>query len=68
LFSVQSRFAKFRPWKVPDIGPVSDISLDALLAEVARRQRVLGQLSVVLGADTAAWSRPATGWWSRMIS
>jgi hypothetical protein len=47
---------------------VSDISLDALLAEVARRQRVLGQLSVVLGADTAAWSRPATGWWSRMIS
>ena len=42
LLSVQSRCAKFRPSKVPDTGPASDISLDALLAEVARRQRVLG--------------------------
>jgi hypothetical protein len=30
LLSVQSRFAKFRPSKVPDIGPASDISLGAL--------------------------------------
>jgi hypothetical protein len=58
LLSVQSRFAKFRPSKVPDTGPVSDLSLDALLAEVARRQRVLGQLSVVLGADTALARNP----------
>jgi hypothetical protein len=58
LLSVQSRFAKFRPSKVPDIGPVSDISLDALLAEVSRRQRLLGQLSVVLSADTALARNP----------
>ena len=37
---------------------MSDLSLDALLAEVARRQRVLGQLSVVLGADTALARNP----------
>ena len=37
---------------------MSDISLDALLAEVARRQRVLGQLSVVLSADTALARNP----------
>jgi hypothetical protein len=37
---------------------VSDISLDALLAEVARRQRVLGQLSVLLSADTALARNP----------
>jgi hypothetical protein len=58
LLSVQSRFAKFRPSKIPDTNPVSDISLDALLAEVARRQRVLGQLSVVLSADTALARNP----------
>ena len=58
LLSVQSRYAKFRPSKVPDTGPASDISLDALLAEVARRQRVLGQLSVVLTADTALARNP----------
>jgi hypothetical protein len=58
LLSVQSRFAKFRPSKVPDIGPVSDISLDARLAEVSRRQRLLGQLSVMLSADTALARNP----------
>ena len=58
LLSVQSRYAKFRPSRVPDTGPASNISLDALLAEVARRQRVLGQLSVVLTADTALARNP----------
>ena len=62
MLSVQSRpakfRAKFRPSRVPDTGPASDISLDALLAEVARRQRVLGQLSVVLTADTALARSP----------
>jgi hypothetical protein len=61
LLSVQSRFAKFRPSKIPDIGPVSDISLDALLTEVARRQRLLGQLSVVLSTDTALARNPHIG-------
>jgi hypothetical protein len=58
LLSVQSRCAKFRPSKIPDIGPVSDISLDALLTEVARRQRVLGQRSVALSTDTALARNP----------
>ena len=58
LLSVQSRYARFRPSRIPDTGPASDISLDALLAEVARRRRVLGQLSVVLTADTALARNP----------
>jgi hypothetical protein len=62
LLSVQSRpakfRAKFRSSRVPDTGPASDISLDALLAEVARRQRVLGQLSATLTADTALARNP----------
>jgi hypothetical protein len=62
LLCVQARPAKFRarfqPSEVPDTGPASDISLDALLAEVARRQQVLGQLSVVVTADTALARNP----------
>ncbi len=62
LLSVQSRPAKFRARfrasRVPDTGPASDISLDALLAEVTRRQRVLGQLSAALTADTALARNP----------
>ena len=58
LLSAQSRYARFRPSKVPDTGLASDISLEALLAEVARRQRVLKQLSAVLTADTALARNP----------
>ncbi len=58
LLSVQSRYAKFRSSKVPDTGLASDISLEALLAEVTRRQRVLKQLSAVLTADTALARTP----------
>lgn len=54
----QSRCAKFRPSSVPVPGLASDISLEALLAEVTRRQRVLGQLSAVLTADTALARNP----------
>jgi hypothetical protein len=58
LLSTQSRYSKFRPSRIPATGPASDISLEALLAEVARRQRVLGQLSAVLTADTALARNP----------
>ena len=34
LFSVQSRYAKFRPSRLPGTGPVSGISLNAMLAEI----------------------------------
>jgi hypothetical protein len=39
LLSAQSRHAKFRSSRVPDAGLASDISLEALLVEVARRHR-----------------------------
>ena len=58
LLSAQSRYARFRPSRVPDTSPASDISVEALLAEVARRQRVLQQLSAVLTADTALARNP----------
>ncbi len=58
LLSAQSRYARFRPSKVPDTGLNSDISVEALLAEVTRRQRVLQQLSTVLTADTALARNP----------
>jgi hypothetical protein len=58
LLSAQSRYARFRPSKIPDTGLASDISLEALLAEVARRQRILKQLSTVLTADTALARNP----------
>jgi hypothetical protein len=58
LLSAQSRYAKFRPSRVPVPGLASDISLEALLAEVTRRQRVLGQLSAVLTADTTLARNP----------
>ncbi len=58
LLSSQSRYAKFRPSKIPVTGSASDISLEALLAEVGRRQRVLAQMSGVLTADTALTRNP----------
>jgi hypothetical protein len=53
LLCAQSRYAKFRSSRVPGTGLAADICLEALLAEVARRPRVLRQLSAVLTADTA---------------
>jgi hypothetical protein len=58
LLSAQSRYARFRPSRVPDTGPASDIAVETLLAEVTRRQRVLAQLSAVLTADTALTRNP----------
>jgi hypothetical protein len=58
LLSAQSRYARFRPSRVPDTGPASDISVETLLAEVIRRQRVLAQLSAVLTAETALTRNP----------
>ena len=58
LLSTQSRYARFRSSRVPDTGPASDISTEALLAEVARRQRILEQMSAVLTADTALARNP----------
>jgi hypothetical protein len=58
LFSSSSRYARFRSAPLPDTGPAPDISLEALLAEVARRQRILRQLSAVLTADTALARNP----------
>jgi hypothetical protein len=58
LLSSQSRYGKFRPSKLPATGSPSDISLEALLAEVGRRQRVLAQMSAVLTTDTALTRNP----------
>lgn len=53
LVSGESRFSKFRPSRTPPPPLMSRIPLESLLAEVARRQRVLGQLAAVITADTA---------------
>ena len=58
LLCASSRYARFRSSRVPDAGLAPDISLEALLAEVARRQRVLKQLSGALTADTALARNP----------
>jgi Domain of unknown function (DUF4388) len=52
LVSSESRFSKFRPSRTPPPGLMSRIPVEGLLAEVARRQRVLKQLSAVITADT----------------
>jgi hypothetical protein len=58
LLSAQSRYARFRPSRVPVAGPAPDIAVEALLAEVTRRQRILTQLSAMLTADTALARNP----------
>ena len=57
LLCASSRYADSRS-RVPNAGLAPDISLEALLAEVARRQRVLKQLSGALTADTALARNP----------
>ena len=59
LLSAESRYAKFRVATVPDASLACDVSLEALLAEVARRQQVLRQLAAVLTTDTALVRSPA---------
>ncbi len=58
LLSAQARYAKFRSTHAPDTSLACDVSLEALLAEVARRQRVLRQLSGILTTDTALARNP----------
>ena len=58
LMSGESRPSRFRPASGPAAGRAPGISVAALLAEVARRQRLLGQMATVLTADTAIVRSP----------
>ena len=58
LLSDQARLSRFRPAKEPPAAAALGIPLEALLAEVARRQRLLRQMSAVLTADTAVMRNP----------
>jgi hypothetical protein len=58
LLSRQARPSRFRPAKVPAAAPAPGISVAALLAEVARRQRLLGQMACVVTADTGVARYP----------
>jgi hypothetical protein len=53
LLSSESRLSKFRPSRTPPPGLMARIPAEGLLAEVARRQRLLKQLSAVITTDTA---------------
>jgi hypothetical protein len=58
LFASQTRPAKFRSSRLPAVGLVSGIGVEALLAEIGRRQRLMKQLSAVLTPDTAVTRNP----------
>ncbi len=58
LLSSESRYGKFRPVKTLGFSPARCIPLEWLLAEVARRQHVLRQLSAVLTPDTTVVRDP----------
>jgi Domain of unknown function (DUF4388) len=58
LMSRESRPSRFRPAKVPAAGLLPGIGVAALLAEVARRQRLLRQMGPFLTADTAVARHP----------
>jgi hypothetical protein len=59
LWSSAARFTRFRPAKVPAAaGLESDIPLEAMLAEVGRRHRLLEQLSAAVTPDTAVTRNP----------
>ena len=58
LLSSESRYGKFRPTEFLGFSPARSIPLEWLLAEVARRQRLLRQLSAVLTPDTTVVRNP----------
>jgi hypothetical protein len=58
LFTSTQRYAKFRPSRQPAAKLARGISVDALLAEIRRRQRLMNQLSAVLTPDTAVARNP----------
>jgi hypothetical protein len=61
LLSGDSRPARFRSAAVPPVGLAAGIPVDALLAEVARRQRVTRQLAAIVTADTTVVRNPHPG-------
>lgn len=61
LLSGDSRPARFRSGAVPPVGLAAGIGVDALLAEVARRQRLTRQLAAVVTADTTVVRNPHLG-------
>jgi hypothetical protein len=58
LFTSQQRYAKFRPSRQPAAKLTRGISVDALLTEIRRRQRLMNQLSALLTPDTAVARNP----------
>jgi hypothetical protein len=58
LFMAQARHAKFRSARLPDTGLASGVGVEALLAEIGRRQRLMNQISAVLTPDTAISRNP----------
>jgi hypothetical protein len=58
LLASQSSPARFRSAKTPAAGPADGFSVASLLAEVARRQRILGQLAGIVEADTTVVRSP----------
>ena len=58
LLSSESRYGKFRSAGTPGSSPAFSLPLEWLLAEVARRQQLLKQLSAVLTPDTAVVRNP----------
>jgi hypothetical protein len=58
LFGAQARYGKFRPSRLPVAGPAPGLSVNAMLAEIARRQRLMQQLSAVLTPDTRISRHP----------
>jgi hypothetical protein len=58
LLTSQQRYAKFRPSRRPAATLIPGIGVDALLAEIRRRQRLINQLSELLTPDTAVTRNP----------
>ena len=58
LLSSESRYGKFRSAGTAGSSPAFSLPLEWLLAEVARRQQLLKQLSAVLTPDTAVVRSP----------
>lgn len=52
---------RFREGEAPDVGAAPGISVAALLAEVERRRKVMGQLATILTADTTVVRNPRFG-------
>jgi hypothetical protein len=62
LLSSKSRYAKFRRSDVPVAVQPHPIPVAALLREVERRHRVLGQLAAIVTADTPVIRNASLGW------